>query len=147
MSLHHKCFFSAWGPPCIPLKISIGGNTTIYIITMLLVFNHLKISTTVWQNERILNNPYLPPLKLKHAISLFETIQCHRNADSDEKNWVSQWHLSCLYHHTKALFFGRFALSFKQQNFLKRKAIAYSAYPRDAKRSIYYFKDQRDKQV
>ena len=35
----------------------------------------------------------------------------------------------CLYHHTKALFLERFALSFKTTwNFLKRKAIAHSAY-------------------
>lgn len=58
------------------------------------------------------------------------------------KGKVSQWHLSCAYtiipRHS---FWKESALSFKTTwNFLKRKAIAYSAYPRDASAVFYYFK-------
>ena len=44
----------------------------------------------------------------------------------------------CLDDHTKALFLERFALSFKTTwNFLKRKAIAYSTYPRYAEAQYF----------
>lgn len=96
--------------------------------------------------KEFLTTHIFPLWSWKHAISLFETIQCHRNADSDEELSVSMTPVVCLYHHTKALFLERSALSFKTTwNFLKRKAIAYSAYPRDAK--AQYFTTSKTKET